>query len=74
LGDFEKLLQLLITIKGKFMLSSYPSDIVSDFAQKAGWKMIEFDLPRSAGGGRKVEVLTMNYGVDSMSVVERVAA
>ena len=23
--------------------------------------MIELDLPRSAGGGRKIEVLTMNY-------------
>lgn len=59
--DFENLLQILTVIKGKFMLSSYPSDILSAYAQKAGWKMIELDLPRSGGGGRKVEVLTMNY-------------
>ena len=61
--DFETLLQLLSTLKGKFMLSSYPSEILSEYTTQHGWKMIEFELPRSAGGGRKVEVLTMNYDV-----------
>jgi DNA adenine methylase len=62
-GDFENLLQLLTTPKGKFMLSSYPSELLSSYAAQAGWRMIEFELPRSAGGGRKVEVLTMNYDI-----------
>jgi DNA adenine methylase len=73
-GDFENLLQLLSTIKGKFMLSSYPGEILAFHAEKFGWKMIEFDLPRSAGGGRKTEVLTVNYDVDSIDGVEKLAA
>jgi DNA adenine methylase len=62
--DFEKLLLLLATLKGKFMLSSYPSELLSSFVQRAGWRTIELDLPRSAGGGRKTEVLTMNYSIE----------
>jgi DNA adenine methylase len=64
--DFEKLLHLLSEIKGKFMLSSYTSEILTRYANKYGWNIIEYDLPRSAGGGRKVEVLTMNYVTDSL--------
>jgi DNA adenine methylase len=60
-GDFEELLKILTTLKGKFMLSSYPSDILFEYARRSGWKTIELDLPRAAGGGRKVEVLTTNY-------------
>jgi len=63
LNDFESLLQLLTSIKGKFMLSSYPSDILFNYAEKVGWIMIELDLPRAAGGGRKLEILTMNYNI-----------
>jgi DNA adenine methylase len=69
LGDFENLLSLLSAVKGKFMLSSYPSEILTDYAQKQGWSMIELDLPRAAGGGRKVEVLTMNYEVDTVGLL-----
>ena len=67
--DFERLLQLLTTLKGKFMLSSYPSDILSRHAHEAGWRMMEIELPRSAGGGRKVEVLTINYDVNENIMV-----
>lgn len=69
LGDFENLLNLLSTVKGKFMLSSYPSEILTDYAQRQGWNMIEFDLPRAAGGGRKVEVLTMNYEMNAVGLL-----
>lgn len=62
--DFEKLLHLISDIKGKFMLSSYPSEILTRYANKYGWHMIEYDLPRAAGGGRKIEVLAMNYKID----------
>jgi len=60
-ADFEKLLQLLPTLKGKFMVSSYPSDLLEKYVKMNGWKSIEYELPRPAGKGRKVEVLTMNY-------------
>jgi DNA adenine methylase len=69
-GDFERLLQLLSAIKGKFMLSSYPSELLTQYALQSGWNTIEYDLPRAAGGGRKVEVLTMNYnaGIEECKV------
>ena len=73
LSDFEALLQLLSVLKGKFMLSSYPSDILTTYANLHRWKMIEFELPRSAGGGRKIEVLTMNYAVDEAIICYDVA-
>jgi DNA adenine methylase len=55
-NDFERLLKLLSILKGKFMLSSYPSEILSQYARSGGWKMIEYEQARSAGGGQKVEV------------------
>ena len=74
IDDFESLLQLLSTIKGKFMLSSYPSEILSSYAKDNNWTMIELNLPRVAGGGNKVEVLTMNYDVDYVSEAQSLAA
>jgi DNA adenine methylase len=68
-ADFERLLQTLTTLKGKFMLSSYPSGILSEYVTKAGWRMIEIELPRAAGGGRKKEVLTMNYDLSEASAI-----
>jgi DNA adenine methylase len=59
--DFIALLEVLSGVKGKFMLSSYPSDILREYAGIHGWKVMEFALPRSAGGGVKTEVLTLNY-------------
>ena len=59
--DFEKLLKLLSGIKGKFMLSSYPSDLIDQYIHMNGWRTIEIEMQRSAGGGRKTEVITINY-------------
>ena len=67
-ANFEALLQLLSGLKGKFMLSSYPSEILTEYVRVYQWKMIEFELPRSAGGGRKIEVLTMNYESDATCI------
>lgn len=59
--DFTALLETLANVRGKFMLSSYPSDLLREYARAHGWRMFEFELHRSAGGGSKVEVLTLNY-------------
>jgi len=59
--DFESLLKLLSAIKGKFMLSSYPSGLIDQYIEQNGWKTIEIEMQRSAGGGRKTEVITINY-------------
>ncbi len=66
--DYTKLLSCLENVKGKFLLSSYPSDILSEFIKKNNWQSIHFEKPLSAKKStngkqrdRKVEVLTANY-------------
>ena len=63
--DFENLLQVLSTIKGKFLLSSYPSELIEKYARKFKWhtKKIEGIQVTVAMGKRKTktELLTANY-------------
>ncbi len=65
LQDFEDLLKMLTGLKGKFLLSSYPSEVLSDYSQKHGWQSreIEMNLSASKKGKRKIEVLTANYNI-----------
>lgn len=69
-NDYKRLLETLSTIKGKFLLSSYPSKLLDSFIKKNGWYSKTFDKPISASKivvgkerGRKVEVLTANYPI-----------
>ncbi len=68
--DFENLLKVLSNIKGKFLLSSFPLDILDKYSRKYGWCTKTFDKPLSARKsqdgkprGRKIEVLTANYSI-----------
>lgn len=67
LSDFEALLTLLSEIKGKFMLSSYPSEILEEFTNKMGWQakfyesQVSVNNLEGAPKKMKTEVLTMNY-------------
>lgn len=66
--DFERLLITLKSIKGKFLLSSYPSKILSDMAKASGWHQWSLETGVSVNGKsgyqkRKVEVLTANYPI-----------
>ncbi|WP_286747823.1 DNA adenine methylase [Roseivirga sp. UBA1976] len=63
-SDFERLLSLLSKIEGKFMLSSYPSEILEKYTKQNGWVTFKFTKQLAAsksGKGKKVEVLTLNY-------------
>lgn len=67
--DFEALLKTLSNIKGKFLLSSYPSPILQRYAKENGWKMwsVEQGVSVNSKGGyvkRKVEVVTANFEID----------
>lgn len=67
--DFENLLKLLSEIKGKFLLSSYPSPLLQRYAKAQGWQMwsVEQGVSINNKSGyikRKVEVLTANYAID----------
>lgn len=66
--DFEGLLKTLASIKGKFMLSSYPSPLLQKYAKKYKWIMwsVEQNVSVNAKGGylkRKVEVITANFPI-----------
>ena len=47
--DYEQLLKMLSSLKGKFMLSSYPNDLLSSAAKNCQWQQYLFDKPLSAG-------------------------
>lgn len=66
--DFERLLQLCASMQGKFLLSSYPSEILSRFAGEHGWHQIELGMTCSASSKRKtkIEVLTANYPISDL--------
>lgn len=68
--DYRKLLDTLSQIKGKFLLSSYPSEILDEYIEKFEWHTIQFEKPLSASKAkisekkkRKIEVLTANYPI-----------
>jgi len=65
--DFESLLSLLEQCEGKFLISSYPSDLLASYSLKNGWYTKRIEQPVSVAHGtggagkRKIEVLTSNY-------------
>lgn len=69
-ADYEQLLQTLEQTPAKFMLSSYPSELLERYRKRNNWIQKEFVMPLSAGtysrktpGKKKTEVLTMNYKI-----------
>jgi DNA adenine methylase len=67
--DFESLLIKLLTIKGKFLLSSYPSELLKRYSKQNNWYTwsLEQDVTVNQKGGylkRKIEVLTANYPIN----------
>lgn len=69
--DFENLLKTLSRIEGKFLLSSYPSDVLDDYTKREGWhvKTLEQSVSVANGTGKpgkkKIEVLTANYDLSN---------
>lgn len=67
ISDLETLLVKLTEIKGKFLLSNYPQDIINRFAKENGWEQKSFRLPISVSKKSvkpiKTEVLTANYSI-----------
>jgi len=63
---FKALLKQLSEIEGKFLLSSYPSDLLAEFSAENGWctKTITQRVSVNKGSGKvKIEVLTANYEI-----------
>jgi DNA adenine methylase len=67
--DFDNLLKLLETLKGKFLLSSYRNKSLKEFIRENNWFTLELKMPSSmTHGGKtqrnKVEALTANYPIE----------
>lgn len=63
-NDLEKLLEILESVQGKFMLSNYHSELINDYMVRNDWTVHEFDMRLSAPRkkeARKREILIMNY-------------
>ncbi len=69
--DFEMLLKTLSDVKGKFLMSSYPSSILDKYTEDNSWytKKIEQSVSVANGTGKpskkKIEVLTANYDLSN---------
>jgi len=64
--DFVNLLGVLCKIKGRFLLSSYPSDELEKFTREHSWSTVKFEKQVSVnkGAGKiKIEVMTANYSI-----------
>ena len=64
--DFQNLLQKCEKCEGKFILSSYNSEILQKFVLRNGWQQIFIEQPVAVNpmqntGKRKIEVLTFNF-------------
>lgn len=73
--NYEDLLNLLSGIKGKFLLSSYPSPILKRFTKKYGWQKwsINQKISVNAKAGNqktKTEVLVANYPIGQQLAVQ----
>jgi DNA adenine methylase len=73
--DFEQLLDLLSNLDGKFLLSSYDSEMLQSFAKTNNWNTQYIEKPLTASKTtatnakrkKKIEVLTMNYNIANAS-------
>lgn len=67
---FKRDLNALSSMEGKFLLSTYPSDILNEYIKDNGWYTKEHEKILSASNGnaiksrrKKTEVLTANYPI-----------
>lgn len=68
-ANFTGLLELLSRIKGKFLLSSFRHDVLTEYTAKNKWSQFEITMNRSMSkhDGRllkKIEVFTANYPIE----------
>ena len=65
--DFDRLLSMLETIKGKFLLSSYRNNTLEACAERNGWYTLEFRMMNAMTNRykvkNKIEVMTANYPI-----------
>ena len=76
-ADFTRLLDQLTQIRGRFLLSSYPSEVLARYTAANGWytrTIVQNVGAGSVEGKRKTEVLTMNYDPAALAPVSEPTA
>jgi len=64
LMNFEELLTLCTTLKGKFMLTMFPHDVLKEYIDKNGWRLVEVERTISVSTvnrRKQAEWIVMNY-------------
>ena len=63
--NFEDLLKTLAEVKGKFLLSSYPSPLLEKYTKLHKWDTINLEMNLCMSKGKKkIECLTANYKIN----------
>ncbi len=73
-SEYEQLLSALAKHKGKFLLSSYPSAILSKYIRKYGWKKKEVEkyvAVTKLTEKKKTEVMVFNYDLAKMKPMQK---
>jgi hypothetical protein len=76
--DFDTLLALLGSLKGRFLLSSFRNEVLDKHVKRKGWHSIEIGMycamtNRYESRRGKVEVLTANYPIKAADKPSRTA-
>lgn len=65
--DFRALLELKGRLQGKFLLSSYDSDLLKEYVKRFKWHQVKIEqgvtVNKGYTGKKKIEVLTANYPI-----------
>lgn len=67
-AHYRELLDTIISMKGMFLLSGYPSDILSEYVKKHGWHYKEIRqqvMVTHLTKKEKIEVLVWNYDINT---------
>ena len=65
-SDHEELLETVLQSQARIMISGYESEMYNDYLQ--GWRKVHF-TSCAEGGGRRQEVVWMNYECDTQMVL-----
>lgn len=70
-ADHQALLDVLVGVEGKFILSGYPSTLYDNYAFRCGWQCERIEIDNKASSAKdkeiKMECLWMNYAKEAES-------
>jgi DNA adenine methylase len=64
LMDFERLLELLSAVKGKFILTMFPHEVLSEYIKEHNWRVLEVERTISASKvnrRKQIELIVCNF-------------